>query len=348
MIILEGPDGSGKSILAKQLMVEAEGRLKLIHNVAATEYNEYMEFLAGEPSKPVPINAAEPFIAGSALQAGAHFIQDRTFWSELPYSTVFRSAGMKFSTKQFHNMHLLTLSHNPVVVLMTRNSGRADSTVPPEFFNPILASYRWWFKELDIAFFEWDYLNPPMPIENLVAHSFRMQQQVVWWRNLYKKGLGGIGNTANPTVLILAEEIGPNNLYRLPFERGSSGFYLSEVLDEADTPLSEFYLTNWRKTIDEKENARLLLHEIDMTGVSHIIFMGRTAQGAEKYLHQAGHDLKVYTMPHPGWIVNHSPTIKEMEKRKRDFLEQWKTAWTTAMKGPESHIIPEEETVYVA
>lgn len=350
MIILLGPDGSGKSVLTKQMEIESDGMFQAWHAVKETGYKDYMEFLAGEPSKPVPISDPEPFYPGPALQKGAHFVCDRFFWCDYPYSQVVRQEPMMFTGKQFQNLHLLTMAHNPIIILMTRNSGRPDPTIPNEYFSPLLQRYRELLDILDLPYWEWDYLHPPMPVENIMNLSVRMQEHVTWWRNLYKRGIGGVGNTANPRAIVLAEEIGPNNMYRIPFETGPTGAFLTEMIEECETPLSEMYLTNWRKTPSLQENIALFEKEIASTGAEYIIAMGKTA--AEGIAHLSSDTVRSlkqgFTMPHPGWIVNHSPTIREMEKRKRGFQDSWRDAWAVVLGGTqESNLLPESDGLVV-
>lgn len=327
MIILEGPDGSGKSILAKQLEIEGFSVMKA---VAATEYDDYMEALSGEKSEPVPLQAL-PFTPGPLLDKDTRWVCDRWFWSEMPYSEHLRNTNMKFSLKEFHNLHLTTIAHNPVVLLHTRNSKKADS-VPAELFDPILKSYREWFKLLDISYLEWDYLSPPITLEELLTHEEQRRSHAVWWRNLAKRGIAGIGNTANPRVMLIAEELGPSNLYHLPFERGPSGYYLSELFDEGEVPLSSFYLTNWKKVLDNNENRRLLEYELSSSGVESVIILGGEAKKAQPIIEAFGlNRFNIYNLKHPGWVVNHSDSAREMAYRKKGYLAEWKAAWKAAL-----------------
>jgi hypothetical protein len=117
MIILLGPDHSGKTTLWSELLAEG---LNVWHAVRETDYDDYMVRLSGEKSRPIPLGQ-NPFIAGELLQKDTHYALDRWFYCEPVYSSVVRGeTNLKWSLKQFHNLHWATIAHNPVVVLMTR------------------------------------------------------------------------------------------------------------------------------------------------------------------------------------------------------------------------------------
>lgn len=331
MIIILGPDGSGKTTLTNRL---SEQGLMPLHAVKETDYDDYMRLLSGEKSRPIPLNQF-PFQPGALLTAGTHFVLDRWFYCEFPYSKILRQEPeMKWSLKQVHNMHLATMAHNPVVLLTTRKAQPypADEHVPEGMFTPILNGYRQWLDFFDITYIEWDYLYPPMTIDKLVAHSLDRQSNVIWWRNMAKRGIAGYGNTIWPTTLVLAEILGGYNLYHFPFEQGPSGYYLSELLDEASIPLSSFYITNWKKTTDPAENEALLRKELFKTGVQNVIFLGRESEKALPVVISSGIEKSsTFTLPHPGWVVNHSPTPKEEKFRKVKYSKTWRETWQKAL-----------------
>lgn len=343
MIILLGPDGSGKTTLQTKLITEHG--LQFFHAIRETDYNEYMEFLSGERSRPIPLQEI-PFIAGDALQKDTHYICDRFFWCDGPYSEIIRNGLGSFSLKQLHNLHLATIAHNPMVILMNRKTPEyKDDYMAGELFTPILERYRTWLTSLGVQYMEWDYLNPPMTLNALVQSSIERQRSITWWRNLAKKGIAGYGNTANPEVFLIAEILGPSNVYHFPFEQGPSGIYLSELFDEGEVPLSCFYVTNWKKTISEEENAQYLIKELTSAGPHDIILLGNESRKSLPTIQALGYQSDhIHQLKHPGWVVNHAENLRDVTFRKQGYLNDWKETWRNALTTKD-HLPADDELV---
>lgn len=330
MIILLGPDHSGKTFLQKQLM---EKGMTGTHASRDTGYDDYMRQLSGEKSPPIPLGE-RPFQWGALLSPNTHYVCDRFFMCEGPYSEIYRKEPtIKYTLKQWHNLHLQTIAYNPVVVLCTRKGPHWDEGqyVPEEYFEPILASYRKWLGEMKIDYLNYDWQNPVMTVDDLVLASRVAQSEISWWRNMARKGIAGTGNTKDPTVLVLAEVLSNNNVYHLPFEGGPSGRYLSELFDQAEIPMRSFYLTNWKKTNDPAQNVELLTKEINMTGVQSCIILGGEAKRAKPLIESMG--IRTHLIKHPGWVVNHSDNAREEASRKAAYITEWRSVWTQALAG---------------
>lgn len=337
MIILLGPDSSGKTTLQEKIIefgnlvnpeLGDDPPYFGWHAVKDTEYKDYMEVLSGTPDNPIPLGA-HTFQPSPFLEKNKHAVIDRFFWCEYPYSEVLRNAAPKFSLKQFHNLHLATIAHNPVVILMTRRSEEyLDPDVPEELFVPLLQSYREWLEAFDVVYLEWDFMFPRLRLIELLDHEAARQASVIWWRNLAKRGIAGIGNTVNPQVMVIAEVLSANNIFHYPFEGGPSGQYLTDLFQEAEVPLSSFYLTNWKKTNSHEENSILLAKEITQTKIDHVIILGGEARKAEQVFLSKGFDRSnIHHLKHPGWVVNHSSSPREEKYRKEGYSREWKATW---------------------
>ena len=331
MIILLGPDNSGKSTLAQNLVIRSLGTDRPLTSFkagAATGYKEYIELLRGPKSNPVDLQTYRP---GLAISMEGAVVCDRMFYCEIPYSRVLRrQERIQWSLKQWHNMHLSALSFNPVVVLATRRSSRYEDSVPEALFEPILEEYRKTLKVHDIQYLEYDFQHEDSNEESdfpgmLLDREKTANDSIKWW--LESPELYGVGNTVDPTVLIMAQDLGPSNVHRIPFEQGPSGYYLSELLDSVGAPLNSFYLTNWIKDPDPSRNASLFRKELTSLRPTHVILLGKSAEASLSILDDYVAHSNVHSIVHPGWVVNHAGTIPEMKRRKEKFWEEWVRAW---------------------
>lgn len=332
MIILLGPDNSGKSTLVRQLELYTRGTAEELvpwKALAATGYKEYIEFLRGPKGKPMDIKSHVP---GLALARSGRVIADRFFYCELPYARLLRKEERtKFTLKQWHNMHLSTISFNPVVVLATRKADEYEDHVPEELFDPILREYKHWLGVHGISYVRYDFkTDAEGAAQGLTQLHMLNRERVRWWTEMAQVGYAGVGNTVNPKVVIMAQDLGPMNVHRIPFEQGPSGYYISDLLDEAEVPLSSFYLTNWKKTPDMAKNVELLRRELENTRPEYVILLGRMATEAIPTIEKAGID-HVIQLKHPGWVVNHSYDLKELAYKKQKYSEEWAGIWKTIL-----------------
>lgn len=331
MIILLGPDNSGKTTLAQQLALQSIGTQRPMTSwkaVASTGYKDYMEFLRGPKCDPLKIETWKP---GLALQMEGAVICDRFFYCELPYARIYRqSQQIQWSLKQWHNMHLSTIAFNPTFILATEKSSSYEDEVPEEMFDPILREYWHWLGVHGITPFTYNWREEPPDGVSWAEHFLEIDgiksEEVEWWTK-GPTSLLGVGNTLNPRVLILAQDLGPSNVHRVPFEQGPSGYYLSELLDGVGAPLESFYITNFIKTKDGEKNRELLAYELDCLRPSYAILLGQAAKGAVTTIGEYVSHSDIHETVHPGYIVNHSASKQEMETRKAKFWEKWEEVW---------------------
>ncbi len=334
MIILLGPDNSGKSTLAQHLVVRSVGTPNAhtsFKSVALTGYKEYIEFLRGPKTNVADLSSYKP---GLALAMDGQVVCDRFFYCEVPYAKLFRKLQRtQFTLKQWHNMHLSTIAFNPVVVLATRRSDIAkDDIVPEELFYPILEEYKTMLAFHRIKYYTYDYEEGP-GAQAILQQAKINSARAAWWIDMARSGVAGIGNTVDPKVLIMAQDLGPSNIHRIAFEQGPSGYYLSDLIDEAEIPLNSFYLTNWLKTTDKDRNVDLLNKEMEGFTVppSHVVLLGREAEATIPLLANYMPKEFIHTVRHPGWVVNHAGTIKELNYRKEKYLMGWLELWKTIL-----------------
>ena len=259
MIILEGPDASGKTTLAKKL------GLPYYHFIQESKYTDYLAPLAGLEF----LNA----------------VLDRSFISEFAYSKVM-NRPFAFSIKEWHNLMLLLLAQNPLIVLCTNkpipNQYPASQYLPIERWDHCLNLYREFLTTNHIRYICYDYCQN-ISIDTLLTLESEYRKEMEWWVPMWEAGWGFVGSTY-PKFLLVAERQGPNNLNCIPFQSGPTGAMLSSMLSATGTPLGKFAVTNMIKSFrrDTRQvnanDVELLEEEIKHLKPKKVIFMGSPAR----------------------------------------------------------------------
>jgi len=233
---------------------------------------------------------------------------DRFIFSEEPYVKVTPGRERQFTDKQWHNIILLALAMNPVIILCTHKPIRElynkDQYLPFDKWDMCLAYYRMFFKNNNIPFIEYDYsqqLNPA--VFETIESKYRAKPR--WWVPMWQEGIGMIGSQT-PKFLIVAQEIGPNNVNNLPFETGPTGYMMSDMLSKVKMPLGDIAITNMAKVLRgtrrpvNTRDMELFEKELVNLKPKKVIFMGRLSKAGipiAKSLH-----IDYGEMPHLGWF----------------------------------------------
>ncbi len=223
MIILIGPDGTGKTTLAKRLS------LRIHHH---TQHSNYMDYLA-------PLCKLEFKDA----------VLDRTFFCEFAYASAMKRQ-FQFTQKQWHNLVQMTLIQKPVIILCTHKPFEVEydkkQYLPYELWDDVMRLYRELLNYHRIPYMEYDYLDHQDDVQYLRL-AITYNAQMTWWREHWAAGYGCAGSP-NPKFLLVAERIGPNNMNNIPFETGPTGYMLANMLQATGTPLGVLAITNMVKT----------------------------------------------------------------------------------------------------
>jgi len=303
MIIILGPDHTGKTRLAEKL------GLPYYHFDKSSNYTDYLK----------PLVNLDLFNA----------VLDRHAICEYPYSLCM-GRGFKFSYKEWHNIMLLTLIQNPLVVLCTHKPTRAeygsDQYLPYDKWDQCLQLYRVFLSTHLIPCAEYDYsICTQASIDCFLILEKKWREKMAWWAEMWAGGFGCVGSVA-PKVLLVAERIGPNNINNLPFETGPTGQMLTDMLVDTKTPLNKVAITNMVKSFrrdtrpPNDEDLVLLRYEIEGLRPEKVVFMGSVAKYGLRLTKEMG--IPSESIVHLGYF--NYKKIKDMSRYHaewRDIME---------------------------
>jgi len=122
---------------------------------------------------------------------------------------------------------------------------------------------------------------------------------------MWQEGVGMIGSQT-PKFLIVAQEIGPNNVNNLPFETGPTGYMMSDMLSKVKMPLGDIAITNMakvprgtRRPVNTRD-MELFEQELINLKPKKIIFMGSLSRAGIPIAKSLNIDYG--EMPHLGWF----------------------------------------------
>jgi len=266
LIVLLGPDNTGKTTLASQLISSTRG-LTYKHFTKDSGYSDYLP--------------------GLCSLEFSHAVLDRFAICEYPYARVMERQ-FKFSMKEFQNLVLLMLIQNPLVILCTHVPEHYNDTyLPYEKWGECLNLYIEFLDNNHIPYYKYDYAYPSINIEEMKVIDTLNIHSIAWWMPHWISGYGAIGARL-PKVLVVAERIGPNNIHNLPFETGPTGYMLTDLIEKLHIPYNDITITNLVKAPRHDSRAPndddLILFEEELVNLQPqgVIFMGKVSYDAGK------------------------------------------------------------------
>ncbi len=288
MIILLGPDGTGKSTLTSKLSLRVEGGS--FHCTRETKESHYLSILNNSVSR--------------------NLVWDRFMFCEPVYSRVLQRKPL-FDLRQTHNVILLGLMHKPVIVLCTHypEAGYEQDVLPAELWHNCLDGYRNFLDGECITYEQFDHAHQDEEtfINHIIALSDANTASMKWWYPMLDQGTGATGSP-HPKILIVAERLGPNNAHLIPFETGPTGYMLAALIDRMKIPLGHLAITNMVKAglrDDRPVNStdfQLFDIELEHLKPDVVVFMGKEAAAGKKITKRLG--IKSTQVKHLGYF-NH-------------------------------------------
>ncbi len=285
MIILIGPDHTGKTTLAHK--IEKSYGLRYFYYTRHSGYDDYIN----------PMCSLE-WVNG---------VLDRHAICEYPYRKVM-NRPYRFSDKEWHNILLTTLAYNPVIVLCTNKPSESiyneDQYMPYSKWEYCLSLYKEFLINNHIPYYSYDMkLHGDKFIDMIIDQHNTRTIDGEWWCRNWRAGFGHIGSP-HPSILLVAERLGPNNMNNIPFETGPTGHMLTNLLVKSNTPLYDIAITNYvkaerRSTRQPNLNDHIYIsEEIRKLKPSHIVLMGSVAKGAAEHANEE--DIPYTEVPHFG------------------------------------------------
>lgn len=292
LIIVEGPDGTGKSTLVTQLERRIQERYP----------DDFVRVYRKGAPKKHPLDEYEEQIIPYRPGRNEHIICDRWHLGELVYPKIFdRKSEMTMGV--FDHIEMLLESRGALLIHSRRLDvddhieqlmERDDLDVNPEMIPSIRSGFRYALGASRLFHYDHDYANCSFSNANDCADSFILAAE-----RLDKKAaelnefVTYVGPT-NPRVLILGDvrhntDPGTNTSLLPAFMpyRGTSGHYLLEALRDTNEDLRHIGLAN----ANDVDNPVRMWHRL---GDPAVIALGRNASQNLHIPHSS--------VPHPQFI----------------------------------------------
>lgn len=287
MIVVEGPDNSGKSTLVKTLVERGFPLIKRERFKPGKEETIGLSYLKALIPKD-----------GDRL-AHSHGVLDRLLASEIIYGDIFRG-GHRISDGEHLAILNMLIAYNASVVLCDPGNLAIKETwhEREQLYDDALtiaASYR---KNMNHIFRPMVIVKYNWKLNAKAAKTFEPWGQdkaaLEWWSaNPY--GAGGL----NPKILIVGESPSPRMKTNVPFSNGPAGDFLAWAIREAEQLMGRhivgnYYVTNASKGTER--DASLLREEIRFLEPRLVLSLGREAEELVKSVAKATHHV---SLPHP-------------------------------------------------
>ena len=302
MIIVEGPDNSGKTTLAGKIMEEwgeALGLEALKSQGPASNYYWWMRILTDSPD-----------VLGS-------LVCDRFYFGELVYGPLTRG-GISLGQQQREVVESMLLTAQPLVIRCKLIRDRALFENRPQTFDwdTVVQAEDYYSRILHsrgpLTVIPYDAFTPGS-LERVLVKVASYLDTVPHWITRRSRFNHGRGQMNRPSLMIVGQQFARDNEWKVPFERSRSGQLLHNALRQTKWSMGRIWFTNAYKESNglNTSNLAVLKDEALTIQPRFILTLGNKATGLWAVV--CGQDEECAAIPtaklfHPGyWLRKNTP-----------------------------------------
>lgn len=314
MLIIEGPDNSGKTTLAKQ--------------IAAFYDTEYVASIGPRADYDWWITQLKLPPAQLISQ-----VRDRFFFSELVYGPLLRGK-LRVNQQQIEVVQSMIQATDPLIITceFVPDQMQFDSREQlTTFGNQIEINEN--FHALNFSNYwhiHYDWRDPVSVVTTLAAIDqwWMSRDLAVSRRQVLSRGRGPLC----PHYMIVGIDLADNNTHKIPFEQSKSAHLVHEFLRDVGVDPVMCYFTNGEKKGSglSQDNLQYLLKEFEVCRPRMVIGLGKTPSIMLSIL-----SIKHLSLPHPGYFLrkNDSQGFLKFAKDKYDVFKRELDATYKGAKG---------------
>lgn len=300
MIIICGPDNSGKTTLARRLANEFDLTYHRGTKGPSTDYDFWMETLVSPP------------------EVLAQGVWDRFFYGELVYGPLCRDK-IKLSNHQREVIHSMMITAQPLII-------RCELIPMEDMFNERPQEVDWATTlQANMAYrrllplrtaYQFNALEGGEATIKINNRVMDYLQSMITWKELRSACLHGRGQLHQPPLMLVGQKFARDNKWRVPFERSKSAVILHSALRKASISMDQVWFTNAIKSDAPitVQNLEKLEREVELIQPEKIIALGNRASGLLSILSV------VHTkIPHPAHYLRRLG----LEKARSVFYERF-------------------------
>ena len=301
MIIVSGPDNSGKTTLVGEICEQYPNLVPLKSVGPATNYDWWMRVLVHPPEEL------------------SNLICDRFFYSEFVYGPLVRGK-VSLSPHQQEVIYSMLMSAEPLVIQCHLIENREKFEDRPQIFDweTTLKTEALFdlILGLDVALQYWPLSTPFTRSRHILDRVRNYLDGMDEWQELRTKVVYGRGQMRSPKLMLVGERFSTNNKWKVPFERSKSGIALHNALRATGFVMQDLWFTNAVKTSEPLNpiNLAVLKREVELIQPQKVVGLGNRASGLLSAL-----EIEHTKIRHPGWYFRKYRTVEA----NRAFIEEF-------------------------
>ena len=276
LIIIEGPDKSGKTTLAKEIASYFKYDYAHFGPPGKDPSREYAEFL---------INLKRPTVC------------DRFYYGELVYGPLLRGKSVitpleKATIERLARLRgaILIKATTDLSVIEKRYDAMGDDMITRDQNSAAYYAFKHVLADAKLPTIT--YAGTPVSLERVLFSMIGMFDMHKYSATIAKSVCSGVGTILGPKIVLVGESLNKNKTWvGVPFDGGSSAEMLNECIKESTIMEKHVYMVNANTlTLDEAEF-------LNSTGCTKFVALGKVAANV---LRNFG--IRHAEMPHPQYF----------------------------------------------